>query len=83
MGRARSSRQEKWPMTPADPDPTGEHPAWTALVAAAKEWAKHMDQWERFRFETEFGTIYVSITMETEWPEAFDWVTPPASEPRG
>lgn len=51
------------------------------LVAAAREWATHMDQWEKFRFETEFGTVYVRVALEDPYPETYDWVTPvPPSE---
>lgn len=49
--------------------------AHTKLVAAAHEWAtKHMDQWEKFKFETPHGWIYVSITMTTNYPDSFDKV---------
>jgi hypothetical protein len=48
--------------------------AWDALVKSCIEWANHMDQWEKFKFNTEFGTVYVSIMLETEYPDSFDLI---------
>ena len=34
--------------------------SWQAFIKAAHFWAsQHMDQWERVKFQTEFGTIYI------------------------
>ncbi len=45
---------------------------WLALVRAAKAWADtHMDQWEKFKFETEYGSIYVTISMADPHPDSF------------
>lgn len=47
--------------------------AWAALVSAARDWAEnYMDQWEKFRFNTEFGVIYVTLSMMTDYPDSFD-----------
>jgi len=48
--------------------------AWDALVKSCIEWVNHMDQWEKFKFNTEFGTVYVSIMLETEYPDSFDLI---------
>ena len=48
--------------------------AWRALVSAAVEWSKHMDQWERFKFETEFSPVYVSMDLSVQHPDSFDLV---------
>lgn len=46
------------------------------LVRAVRVWAEnHMDQWEMFKFECQYGTIYVSIALEDPHPDSFDWVT--------
>jgi hypothetical protein len=51
-----------------------EDEAWNALVAAAREWANHMDQWQKFKFETEFGTVYVSLTRCEQYADDFNQV---------
>ena len=55
--------------------------AWNALVRSAVEWARRMDQWEKFKFDTEFGMVYVSIALETEYPDSFDLIAPPERSP--
>ena len=54
--------------------------AWNALVRSAVEWARRMDQWEKFKFDTEFGMVYVSIALETEYPDSFDLVALPEGD---
>jgi hypothetical protein len=49
--------------------------AWVGLVSNCHRWAVHMDQWEKFRFDTEHGPIYVTIRMEEEHPDSFDRVS--------
>jgi hypothetical protein len=34
-----------------------------------------MDQWEKFKFDTEHGPIYVTIAMENPYPDSFDRVS--------
>lgn len=47
--------------------------AFLNLATAAQTWAtKHMDQWEKFRFTTPHGMVYVTISMETQCPQSFD-----------
>lgn len=48
--------------------------AWIRLVHAARDWANHMDQWERFKFPTEYGPVYVSIDRSVHYPDSFDVV---------
>lgn len=55
-----------------------EHPvpqAWITLVAAAKAWARHLDQWDKFKFQTESGPVYVSIRREDQYPDSFEDVS--------
>ena len=59
------------PQTAADR--TDADAAFKNLVDTAKTWAtKHMDQWEKFRFTTPHGPIYVTISMEAKFPQSFD-----------
>ena len=45
------------------------------LVLAVDYWvSKYMDQWEKFKFDTEYGPIYVTISRHDEYPDAFDLV---------
>lgn len=49
--------------------------AWRSLVQAAHRWAsQHMDQWEQVKFETAAGTVYLTLSHHSDWPEAFDAV---------
>lgn len=46
-----------------------------SLVLACAVWQdRHMDQWEKFKFDTEFGLIFVTISMHDEYPDSFDLV---------
>jgi hypothetical protein len=49
--------------------------AFDSLVAAAKDYAHYMDQWDKFKFNTSFGMIYVSIVMETAYPNDYEDVS--------
>ena len=36
-------------------------------------WAEnHLDQFEHVVFQSKFGPIYLSLTMETPWPNSFE-----------
>ena len=50
----------------------GPDAAWQALVAAAHAWAEHLDQWDKFKFQTDHGPVYVSIGRAAECPDSFD-----------
>ena len=56
----------------------GEDESWNALVAAARVWANHMDQWDKFKFQTDHGPVYVTIGRSDPWPDSFDQVPPTA-----
>jgi hypothetical protein len=45
--------------------------AWRAFVAAAREFALHLDQWEKIKFETSYGPVYVSISRSDLYPDSF------------
>ena len=44
-----------------DPRTTTADEAWNALVSAARAWSTHLDQWDKFKFETQYGPVYVTI----------------------
>ena len=47
--------------------------AWNALIAATREWVEHhMDQFERFKFRTPTGPVFVTITYAPDYPDSFD-----------
>lgn len=48
---------------------------WAAFVAAAKDFARHLDQWERIKFETSCGPVYVSISRSDPYPDSFTDIT--------
>lgn len=49
--------------------------AWKALVSNCRGWAtNHMDQWEKFKFHTVYGTVYVTISRQDPFPDDFDRV---------
>ena len=56
------------------PDPE-EDRAWNALVTAAKTWARHLDQWDKFKFQTPHGPVYVTVSREDYYPDTFEEVT--------
>jgi hypothetical protein len=61
------------PTTPAPPDPlSGADAAWDALVAAARAWAEHLDQWDKFKFQTDYGPVYVTVGREDPYPDSFE-----------
>lgn len=48
--------------------------AFAALVAAAKAYADHLNQWDKFQFATAFGPVYVTIGRSDPYPETFEVV---------
>ena len=48
----------------------GPDATWQALVAAAHAWAEYLDQWDKFKFQTDHGLVYVSIGRAAECPDA-------------
>lgn len=53
---------------------TSEQGAWQALVDSAKGWAEYLDQWNKFKFETPYGPVYVTIGRADRFPDSFDQV---------
>lgn len=52
-----------------------EDEAWQDFLRAAHRWvSRHMDQWEMVKFETEFGTIYLTLSHKSDHPDAFEAV---------
>jgi hypothetical protein len=58
------------PVPPALP--AAADAACNALVAAAIAWAPYLDQWDKFRFQTDHGPVYVSISRDDPYPDSFD-----------
>lgn len=49
--------------------------AWRLFIRSAYRWAtQHMDQWEQVKFQTEHGTVYLTLSHQTPWPDAFETV---------
>lgn len=45
------------------------------MVDAVRVWVEnHMDQWEKFKFESSHGTIYVTVSMQDPHPDSFEEV---------
>ena len=45
--------------------------AWNTFVNAAKAFATHLDQWEKIKFQTSYGMVYVAIGREDPYPDSF------------
>jgi hypothetical protein len=45
--------------------------AWDAFVNAAKAWAQYLDQWDKIKFQTEHGMVYVTISRADPYPDSF------------
>ena len=51
---------------------TAEDWAWEALVSNCHRWASgHMDQWEKFKFDTRYGVVFVTISRADPYPDDF------------
>lgn len=57
------------PDTPAATD------AWNAFVAVARAYAPHLDQWDKVKFQTDFGTVYVTIGRSDPYPDSFEEIS--------
>lgn len=57
-----------------DPMPRqSEDEAWDALVRAVRLWGeKYLDQWDKFRFQTEYGMVYFSMNRSVPYPDSFE-----------
>jgi len=50
--------------------------AWIDMINAVDNWASnYMDQWEKVKFETKWGVVYLHITYETSYPGTYELVT--------
>ncbi len=48
---------------------------WRTFIKAAHAYAeKGMDQWERVKFETEFGPVYLTLSRKPDYPDSFETV---------
>lgn len=47
---------------------------WQAFVAGAVAWAERMDQWDKIKFSTPYGMIYVTIGRSDLYPDSFSEV---------
>lgn len=46
---------------------------WRLLMFAVRQWAEHeLDQWEKIRFKTQYGEIFLTIERKTQYPDSFD-----------
>ena len=48
---------------------------WFAFIAAAKAFAEYLDQWEKIKFETSCGPVYVRISRSDPYPNTFTEIT--------
>lgn len=47
--------------------------AWRRLIKAAYRWStKHMDQWEKVKFHTPYGVVYLTLSLYEEHRESFN-----------
>jgi hypothetical protein len=50
--------------------------AWWILVKAVRLWGtRYLDQWDKFKFQTKYGWVYVTIGREDPYPDSFDAIT--------
>ena len=43
------------------------------LIKMLRRWANHhMDQWEKWKFDTKYREVYVTISYVDQYPESFD-----------
>jgi hypothetical protein len=48
--------------------------AWSAFISAAKAYAEHLDQWDKVKFQTKHGTVYLTIGRRDPYPDSFEEV---------
>lgn len=48
--------------------------AYNTLVAAARAYAPHLDQWDKFKFPVGDNTVYVTISLRDVRPDSFEEV---------
>ena len=43
------------------------------LIWAIKQWSENeMDQWERWKMQTKYGKLYVTLAYASEYPDLHD-----------
>ena len=48
---------------------------WRLFIWSSHRWAAyHMDQWEKVKFDTEYGEVYLTLSRRDEYPDSFDKV---------
>ena len=46
---------------------------WWLMIKLTKRWVDHhMDQWEKVKFDTRYGQVYVTISLQDPHPDSFD-----------
>lgn len=46
---------------------------WWLMIKLVKMWSRrYMDQWEKVKFNTSYGDIYLTISYQDQYPESFD-----------
>lgn len=68
-------------VQPPEQDPGKQ--AWADLLAAARRFEPHLDQFERVRWETDHGPVYLAMSRTDPYPESAEPVTPPANAGQG
>lgn len=46
--------------------------AWDALVLAARAWSEHMDQFDKVKFNTVHGPVYLRIGRSDPHPDGYE-----------
>jgi hypothetical protein len=50
-----------------------EQVVWWLMIKLVKLWStRYLDQWEKVKFGTKYGVIYLTISREDQYPESFD-----------
>lgn len=63
------------------PELTEEDQAWDNLITAAYHWSSiHMDQWEKVKFTTPFGEVYLTLSYQDPYPNSFAKVEIPPND---
>lgn len=45
---------------------------WVLMVWLVKRWAnRYMDQWDKVKFDSEWGTVYLTISRADPYPDSF------------
>ena len=46
---------------------------WFLMIKLVKIWStRYMDQWEKIKFDTNYGLIYLTISRQDQYPDSFD-----------